>query len=58
MRCVEGLVLKALYNFGNCQIPVFSLGVSQCMYKNNKPVWAQWSSNLQENNERKNNRVA
>ena len=46
--------------FGNCQRPVFSLGVSQHMHKITN-LWKfelNWSSKLQENNERKTTLVA
>ena len=48
--------LKALDAIGNCQRTVFSLGVSQRMLKITNlrwKVWLNWSSKLQENNERK-----
>ena len=52
-RCV----LKALDTIGNCQRPVISLGVSQHDMHKIKNLWKfwglNWSSNLQENNERK-----
>ena len=44
---------------GNCQRPVFSLGVSQHMHKITN-LWTfelNWSSNLRDNNERKNTLV-
>ena len=37
--------------FGNCQRPAFSLGLSQHMHKNNKPV-KNIGLTLEENNER------
>ena len=53
-------VLKALYTFGNCQRPVFSLGVSHHKHKNVKQSCENWphlSSKLRENDERKNTLV-
>ena len=46
--------------FGNCQRPMFSLGVSQRMHRitNLWQLWFNWSSKLQENNDRKNTLVA
>ena len=44
-----------LDTFGNCQRPVFSLGVSQHMHKISS-LWKfklNWSSKLRDNNERK-----
>ena len=52
--------LKALDTFGNCQRPVFLLGVYQHMHKITN-LWKferSWSSNLRENNGRKNILVA
>ena len=51
--------LKALYTFGNCQRPVFSLGVSHHKHKITS-LWKfglNWSSKLRENDERKNTLV-
>ena len=47
--------LKALDTFGNCQRPVFSLGVSQLMHEiaNLYKFGLNWSSILQKNNEKK-----
>ena len=47
---------KKLDTIGNCQRPVFSLCVSQHMHKvtNLRIFELNWSSNLRENNERKN----
>ena len=50
--------LKAKDTFGICQRPVFSLGVSQHMFKfffflNLWTFWFNWSSKLNQNNERK-----
>ena len=47
--------LKTLYTFGNSQRPVFSLGVSHHQHKTTS-LWQlglNWSSKLQENDERK-----
>ena len=47
--------LKTLDTIGNCQRPVFSLGVSKHMHKITN-LWKfelNWSSKLQDNNERK-----
>ena len=47
--------LKERYGFGNCQRPVFSLGVSQHKHKITN-LWKfglNWSSKLRENDERK-----
>ena len=47
--------LKGRYTFGYCQRPVFSLGVSQRKHKITN-LWnfePNWSSKLQENDERK-----
>ena len=52
--------LRALDTIGNCQRPVFSLGVSQVMHKITN-LWKfelNRSSKLQENNGRKNTHVA
>ena len=48
-------ILKALDTFGNCQRPVFLLGVPQHMHKitNLRKIWLNWSLNLQGNNERR-----
>ena len=49
------LPLKTLDTIGNCQRPVFSLGVSQHMHKITK-LWKfelNWSLKLRDNNERK-----
>ena len=53
--------LKGRYTIGNCQRPVFSLGVSQNMHKITN-LWKfqlswNWSSKLRDNNERKNTLV-
>ena len=55
----HGFNLKALDMFGNCQRPVFSVGVSQNMHTitNLGKLWLNWSSKLQESNERKNTLV-
>ena len=48
--------LKTLDTTGNCQRPVFSLGVSQHMHKLTN-LWKfelNWSKQLRDNNERKN----
>ena len=53
---ITGMHLKALYTFGNCQWPVFPLGVSHRKHK----ITSLWkfelnrSSKLRENDERKN----
>ena len=44
---------EALNTFGNCQRPVFSLGVNQHVYKLPVEIWTQWSSELRANNGRK-----
>ena len=48
-------ILKALYTFGNCQRPVFSLGVSHQKHTITSlwTFWLNWSSKLRENYERK-----
>ena len=48
-------LLKGRYTFGNCQRPVFSLGVSQHMHKITSLLKFElnWSSKLRENDERK-----
>ena len=54
-----GFWLKALDTFGNCQRPVFSLGVSQHMHQITS-LWKfglNWSLKLQENDERINTLV-
>ena len=51
--------LKGRYTFGNCQRPVFSLGVSHHNHKITN-LWKfglNWSSKLRENDERKNTLV-
>ena len=58
---LEKRILKTLDTIGNCQRPVFSLGVSQHMHKVTN-VWKlelNWSSKLRDkdNNERKNTLV-
>ena len=47
--------LKAMHTFGNCQRPVFSLGVSQHMHQisNLCKFELNWSSKLRESEERK-----
>ena len=47
-------MLKALDTFGNCQRPVFLLGVSQQMQQKTKTIVFNWSSKMLENNDRKN----
>ena len=49
----------SLDSIGNCQRPVFSLGVSQHMHKISKPVkiLAQLAAKLRDNIERKKNLV-
>ena len=52
-------ILKGRYTFGNCQRPVFLLGVSHHNHKITS-LWKfgiNWSSKLRENDERKNTRV-
>ena len=49
------------YSIGNCQRPVFSLGVSQHMHtitNLSKFELNYWSSKLRDNNERKKNTLA
>ena len=55
----EHLGLKTLDTIGNCQRPVFSLGVSQHMHKitNLGQFELNWLSKLGDNNERKNTLV-
>ena len=55
LRCFNEVNLKALYTFGYCHRPVFSLGVSQHMHKitNMCTVELNWSSKLRDNYERK-----
>ena len=56
---VVTLTLKGRYTFGNCQRPVFSLGVSHHKHKITS-LWKfglNWSSKLRENDERKNTLV-
>ena len=48
--------LKTLDTIGNCQRPVFSLGVSQHMHEITK-FELNWSSKFRDNNERKNTLV-
>ena len=53
--------LKTLDTIGYCQKPVSSLGVSQHMHTNTKPVKdfeLNWSSKLRDNHERKNTPVS
>ena len=52
-------VLKTLVNIGNCQRPLFSLGVSQHKHKITN-MWKfelNWLSKLRDNNKRKNTLV-
>ena len=52
--CLSPVWLKTLDNIGNCQRPVFLLGVSQHMHKITN-LWKfelNWSSKLRDNNER------
>ena len=52
------LSLKGRYTFGNCQTPVFqSLGLSQHKHKACENLSPIWSSELRENDERKNTLV-
>ena len=50
------IFLKTLDTIGNCQRPVFAIGVSQRMYKITMRMWTfelDWSSELRDNYERK-----
>ena len=54
------IYLKGRYTIGNCERPVFSVGVSQSIHNINKKQWKfelNWSSKLGENDERKNTLV-
>ena len=58
-KTVKYMYLKTVDTFGNCQRPVFSIGVSQHMHKITD-LWKFeliWSLKLQDNNERKNTLV-
>ena len=58
-QSLRWIYLKGRYTIGNCQRPVFSLGVSQHMHKITN-LWTfelNWSSKLRENDERKNTLV-
>ena len=62
-RCIYNItgeeLRKTVDTIGNCQRPVFSLGVSQNMQKitNLWKLELNWSSKLRDNNERKNTLV-
>ena len=51
------LILKALYTFGNCQRPVFSIGVSHHKHTSLWKFGLNRLSKLRENDERKNTLV-
>jgi hypothetical protein len=53
---VDVITLTAMDTFGNCQRPIFSLGVSQHIHKNNKPVkiWTQLVINVAKEKLKKN----
>ena len=55
----KGCPLKTVDTIGNCQRPVFSLGVSQHMHKITYlgKCELNWSSKLRDSNERKNTLV-